>query len=201
MHGCYLQPFPFDPADGQTAACDNRMPATQLDQSYMPIVNDNTHPWPVSLLLLNSRPLFIKRKNLHLSWVQYQSCLKICRLHLDGPDSLHIIRIMKDNERCQIRQNAQNFDTGQMKKLIKDNGITFLKVSTWLNWVMRNVSEAEMWFNAVERVEDYTKLTQEPYHKPKGESVCRYLPRTVRIMKTSTVKNKLMLPWIYHLIV
>ncbi|CAH1800691.1 unnamed protein product [Owenia fusiformis] len=38
-----------------------------------------------------------------------------------------------------------------------------LNVSSYLNWLMRNVSEGEMHFNAVERVTHYTNVPQEQY--------------------------------------
>ena len=36
---------------------------------------------------------------------------------------------------------------------------------------MRTISEAEMWFNAVERVNHYSQLPSEPYRAEDGEEI------------------------------
>ena len=44
-----------------------------------------------------------------------------------------------------------------VKVLILSNTFS-LQVSNYLNWIVRNSSELEMMMNAVERVDEYTKL-------------------------------------------
>jgi hypothetical protein len=37
------------------------------------------------------------------------------------------------------------------------------KISSFLNWMMRGVSETEIHFNSVERIIEYSNLESEPY--------------------------------------
>ena len=41
----------------------------------------------------------------------------------------------------------------------------------FLNWMMRSISEVEMYFNNIERIVQYAEIESEPYHMISG-TVC-----------------------------
>ena len=44
----------------------------------------------------------------------------------------------------------------------------FFQISGFVNWLMRTVSEAEMYFTSVERVAEFTTVEAEPLYHDKG---------------------------------